>query len=132
MINIAILTSEDNILTEKIIQYFNNLGDTQIPCVITNIDTNIDKRLRRYRIPVKTISLYKEMDKFLTETETHYIITVDYNEKLPPNFCLKYDWKIFNLIKNKNGIEINHIKEKKDTIIFTKDLIREEENLKIK
>lgn len=121
MINIAILTSEDNELTEKIIQYYNNYQDTQISCVISNdINSTIDKRIRRYKVKTQKTPYYKEIDKILTETNTQYIICAHYNEQLPPNFCKKYNWKLINLDSTDNEIIIHYVNNNND-IIFRKD-----------
>ena len=118
MINIALLTSEDNELTERLVQYFSNIPDTQISCIISNIESDIHKRLRRYKIPSKTSSQYKDIDKFLTETKSHYIIIANYNETIPPNFCKKYNWRLININKTNIGIEIYYDKFENNKLIF--------------
>ena len=130
MINLTILTSENNFIVENIIQYFQNYADAKISGVISNIDNNnIDKRLRRYKIPIKYTTQYKEMDKFLQETKSHYILIVDYNEKIPPNFCKKYIWRMYNFKKTEKGIIVYHEKELFDNqdIIFIKNIDNVEE-----
>lgn len=127
MINIAILTSEENELTERIIQYYSNIPDAQISCVISNIENNEQKKLRRYKLDTRNTGRYKEIDKILTETDSHYIIASRYNEVIPKNFCKKYDWKIFNLKKTKNGIEMFYEKADRNKTIFLKDIITKEE-----
>ena len=128
MINIAILTSEDDDLTEYIVQYFHNYPDAQISCVISNIESDIHKRLRRYKLKSVTTGQYKEIDKILTETKSHFIVVSNYNEDIPPNFCKKYDWKIINLNKTETGINVFYEKKGENVIIFNKDVIIQEEH----
>lgn len=96
MVNIAILTSSDNELTETIIQYFTPFKNASVSCVISNKDNNIYKRIRRYKIKSYTTKLYKKIDKLLTKHKIHYIVMVDYLDKIPPKFCKKYKYKILN------------------------------------
>jgi len=129
MINITLLTSEDDItLTKTIAEYFTNYPDVEIVSIISNKIENseIILNFRRY-IGLKKLhntTQYKEIDKILTETNTHYIITSGYNEKIPPNFCKKYNWKIINLKKYDMGIEVFFEKEKinEKDIFFRKDI----------
>jgi len=127
MINIALLTSDLELdLTENIVQYFNDYPDAQISCIISNKkDSVIKNRLRRYKKKIFETDLYKNIDKILTETNSHYVVLSGYSDKIPPNFCKKYDWKIIDLKKNNRDISIFFVKENfnvKD-VIFKKDLV---------
>jgi len=124
MINITILTSENNTLVEHIVQYFTNYPDANICGVISNKENDIQKKLRRYRIPIKITNQYKEMDKFLTEINSHFVIMIDYNEKIPTNFCKKYILKLINFKKTNNGINVFYEKETftPNNIIFKKEI----------
>ena len=130
MINISILTSEDNILVEKLVQYFASVPDAQISCVISNVeDTKIHQRLRRYKIKSETTTQYKKIDQLLTNKNTHYVVLANYNEKVPPNFCKKYNWKLINLEETKNGIHIFYEKEIDKKTIFEKEISLSKETL---
>lgn len=122
MINIAIFASGDGSNAEKIIQYFNEVEenkisvatkdglvdvvtggkapfeDARIVCVISNKkDAGVLDRVRRYKIPKYVSTQYVEMDQILTKHQVHYIVLAGYLDKIPPNFCKKYKWRIINI-----------------------------------
>jgi len=97
-INIAIMASGEGTNAENIIQYFENYLDVDVSCLISNKeDAGVLKRIRRYKVPTYTTGIYKEIDKILTEHKIHYIVLAGYLDKIPPNFCKKYKWKIINI-----------------------------------
>jgi len=97
-INIAIFASGEGSNAENIIQYFEPFLDANVSCVITNNENaGVIKRLRRYRIPLYYTKWYKEMDQILTKHNVHYIILAGYLDRIPPNFCKKYQYKIINI-----------------------------------
>ena len=97
-INIAIMASGEGTNAEKIIQYFEPFLDANIACVISNKENaGVVKRIRRYKVPVYVSKYYKEIDQLLTQHNIHYIILAGYLDKLPPNFCNKYKYKIINI-----------------------------------
>jgi len=97
-INIAIMASGEGTNTENIIQYFEPFLDVNISCVITNKENaGVINRIRRYKIPTYTTKWYKEMDQYLTKHDIHYVVLAGYLDKIPPNFCKKYQWKIINI-----------------------------------
>ena len=150
MINIAILTSDDGDCTEKIIQYFNEFDETtktapfqdaRISCIVTNNNPNIFKKLRRYKVEKYTTDKYIEIDEILTKHNIHYIVLSNYSDKIPPNFCNKYQYRIVNLHQsllpkysdkiginihesvkangeNKTGISIHFVNQEPNNITF--------------
>ena len=97
-INIAIMASGEGTNAESIIQYFETFLDANIACVITNNENaGVINRVRRYKVPIYTSKWYKEIDQILTDNNVHYIVLAGYLDKLPPNFCKKYQWKIINI-----------------------------------
>lgn len=126
MINIAILTSDLELdLTENVVQYFNEYPDAQISCIISNIkDSKTKNRLRRYKKKIYETQYYKEIDKILTDTNSHYIILSGFNEQIPKNFCKKYEFKIIDLKKNEKDFIVFYVKElfENRDIIFKKDV----------
>jgi len=96
MINIALLTTYDNKLIEPFIQHFSQFENTQISCVISNKENNIDKKLRKYKIKSYITKIYKEIDKILTKHNIHYIILINYLDIIPPKFCQKYKYRLIN------------------------------------
>jgi len=97
-IQIAIMISGEGSNAENIIQYFETFLDANIACVITNNENaGVIPRIRRYKVPTYTTKWYKEIDQILTENNVHYIVLAGYLDKLPPNFCLKYKYKIINI-----------------------------------
>jgi len=108
-VNIAILASDDGANTENIIQYFENYIDAEIVVTISNKEeSEVLKRIRRYRVPRFVTPIYKEIDAILTEKEVHYIIIDNWYEKLPPNFCKKYQNKILNIHPALKYIELTN------------------------
>ena len=119
MVNIAILTSKTS-LSEAIIQHFINTN-VNISCVISNnTNSKIDNKFRRYKVKTHITNKYKEIDKILTETNTHFVILADYNEETPKNFTNKYKWKLINLKQENNEIIIFYVKSEttNEDIIF--------------
>lgn len=97
-VNIAIFASGEGTNAENIIQYFQKYRDTEVSCIITNKeDAGVIKRTRRYRIPRYINSQYKEIDQILTKHNIHYIILAGWLDKIPVNFCKKYEYKIINI-----------------------------------
>lgn len=97
-INIAIFASGEGSNAENIIQYFEPFLDANVACVITNNENaGVIKRLRRYKIPIFCTKWYKEMDQILTQHKIHYIVLAGYLDKIPTNFCKKYNLKIINI-----------------------------------
>jgi len=120
MVNIAIMTSDDNNLTEEIVKYFHNYQDAQISCVISNKDNSIiKKRLRRYKLKHFTTDRYKEIDKILQETETNYIMLSDFDQSIPTNFKKKYKYRIFDLQRDSETMSINFVLSKKNEVIYS-------------
>lgn len=125
IVNIAILTSDD-LLINNIIQYFTPFADAKICCVISNKATPESfKTIRRYNLPTYSTTSYKDMDKVLEFHNIHYIVMSGYDEKIPINFCRKYQYRIINLQKeqteNMSGISIFALNEDDGTIVFQKD-----------
>ena len=97
-INIAIMASGEGTNAENIIQYFEPFLDANISCVISNNENaGVLKRVKKYKVPTYTTTWYKEIDQILTEYNIHYIVLDGYTNKIPPNFCKKYQWKIVNI-----------------------------------
>lgn len=97
-INIAIMASGEGINAESIIQHFEPFLDANVACVITNNENaGVIKRLRRYKVPLYYTKWYKEIDQILTNHNVHYIVLAGYLDKLPVNFCKKYQYKIINI-----------------------------------
>lgn len=97
-INIAIFASGEGTNAENIIQYFQDYIDTDVSCIITNNENaGVIKRTRRYRIPRYCNKWYKEIDQILTQHNIHYIVLAGWTDKIPPNFCKKYQYKIINI-----------------------------------
>lgn len=97
-INIAIMASGEGTNAENIIQYFQHYLDTKVVCLITNKkNAGVIKRIRKYKVPTYTTKWYKEMDKYFTEHNVHYIALAGYLDKIPKNFCNKYKNKILNI-----------------------------------
>jgi len=110
MVNIAILTSSENTLNEKIITHFQQFKNTDISCIITNKEDNkIFKKLRRYHIKEYVTHIYKDIDDILMQTNTNYIVLCDYDEKPPPNFCEKYYKKLIEIKQVDDEIIIKYI-----------------------
>jgi len=156
-VNIAIFASGEGTNAEKIIQYFEPFLDANISCVITNNENaGVITRIRRYKIPTYISKWYKEIDQLLTQHNVHYIVLAGYLDKIPPNFCKKYKFKIINIhpallpkhggqdmygdnvhksVKKSNdketGISIHFVEPEYDTgtIIFKKAIkVREEDS----
>lgn len=97
-VNFAILVSGKGLNTENIIRYFHDYLDAEVSCIITNEnDSNLFNKIRRYKIDKYVTTIYKEIDKILIDKNINYIILDDWYEKIPPNFCKKYKYKIINL-----------------------------------
>lgn len=96
-INIAIMVSGEGVNAENLIQYFEPYLDANIACVITNEDAGVITRIRRYKIPTYTTEWYKEIDQIMTKYNIHYIVLAGYLDKIPPNFCKKYKYKMINI-----------------------------------
>jgi len=95
-INIAVMISGEGTNAENIIRYFEPFLDVNISCVISN--KTIDNRFKKYKIDLYSEQKwYKQIDQILTHHNVHYIVLAGYLDKLPPNFCLKYKWKIINI-----------------------------------
>jgi phosphoribosylglycinamide formyltransferase-1 len=153
-INIAIMASGEGTNAENIIQYFEPFLDAKVACVLSNKENaGVINRIRRYKIPTYTTKWYKEIDEIFTKHNIHYIVLAGYLDKIPPNFCKKYQWKIINIhpsllpkhggkgmygdnvhrsVKksgdDKSGISIHFVNEHYDsgTVIFQKDVKIEE------
>lgn len=162
-VNIAILTSGNDETIESIIQYFEPFINANIACVITNKNgQDISNKLRRYKVKIyDNTSMYKDIDNILSDHNVHYIVLSGYLDKIPLNFCRKYQYKIINLqssllptgagmygddlfinIKksgvDKTGISVHFVEPEYNTgtVIFTNDIkILEEdtwEDIKLK
>ena len=153
-INIAIMASGEGTNAENIIQYFEPFLDANVACVISNKEeAGVLKRIRRYKVPSYSTPWYKEIDQILTQHNVHYIVLAGYTDKLPPNFCKKYQWKIINIhpsllpkhsgkgmygdnvhrsVKSskddKTGISVHFVNQEYDagTVIFQKEIKVEE------
>lgn len=149
-INIAIMASGEGTNAENIIQYFEPFLDANIACVISNKENaGVIRRIKKYKVPTYTTKWYREIDKILIDNNVHYIVLAGYLDKIPPNFCKKYQWKIINIhpsllpnhggkgmfgdnvhqaVKksgdNKTGITIHFVNQEYDsgTIIFQKEI----------
>ena len=107
MVNIAILASGEGTNAEKIIQYFNEYDpltgkgpfqDARVSCVISNKENaGVLRRIRRYKVPKYFSDKYVEIDEILTKHEIHYVVLAGYLDKIPPNFCKKYQYRIINI-----------------------------------
>ena len=97
-VNVAIFASNSGLNTENIIKYFEYYLDVKVSCVITNNkDAEFINNIRRYKVPVYVENGYKNIDTILTQYNVHYIVLDEYMDKIPPNFCNKYMWKIINI-----------------------------------
>lgn len=97
-VNIAIMTSVEESNTENIIQYFEPFLDVNVACVISNKEnSDILKKIKKYKIKTYTTKWYKKINKILINNNVHYIVLSNYFDKIPPNFCEKYKWKIINI-----------------------------------
>lgn len=131
MINIAILASGNGDSTEKMLKYFNGNvnSNIRVVCVISNEDSNAIQRLKKcqrspkYTYFTKHITdQYVEIDKILTENKVHYIVLDNYSDKIPINFCKKYQFRIMNIhysllpkYNDLKGIKIHEqVKKNKD------------------
>lgn len=156
-INICIMSSGDGANAENIIQYFEPFLDANISCLISNNEkAEVLNKIRRYKIPTYTTKYYKKIDQILTKHKIHYIVLAGYTDKIPPNFCKKYKWKIINIhpsllpkhggknmygdnvhksVKDsgdkKSGITIHIVNEEYDKgkIIFQKEIDIEDDNI---
>jgi len=99
IVNIAILTTENDETIETIIQHFEPFINANITCVITNSSgVTLSNKIRRYKTPIyKNITMYKQIDQILTHHNIHYIVLSNYLDKIPVNFCKKYQYKMINL-----------------------------------
>lgn len=122
MVNIAILASGNGTGAQKIIQYFNEFSERIVPvatkegivdvvtggkapfedakvvCVITNKEgAGVLEVARRHKVPRYITNQYVEMDRILTDHQVHYVILAGYLDKIPPNFCQKYQWRLINI-----------------------------------
>lgn len=98
MINIAILLSGEGENAERIIQHFEQFADVRVNLVIMNKpEQPALLRLRRYNIQTEITDRYVEIDKFFTQNDIHYIILDNWSDKVPPNFCKKYQGRIINI-----------------------------------
>ena len=98
MINIAILLSGQGYNAERIIQHFEAFVDVQVNLIIMNKpEQPALLTLRRYNKKTETTDRYVEIDKFLTENNIHYIVLDNWLDKIPVNFCKKYQGRIINI-----------------------------------
>jgi folate-dependent phosphoribosylglycinamide formyltransferase PurN len=95
-INIAIITSGEEINTINIIDYFEFHLDVNISCIISS--EKINNKFNKYKIDLYEEKIwYKEIDQILTQHNIHYIVLTDYTKNIPTNFIKKYMWKIINV-----------------------------------
>ena len=109
-VKITILSSGEGELTEAVIQRFINYVDAEISCVIShNQSEQVLKRVRKYRVPRFSTTQYTEIDEILSNNNIHYIIVDNWHEKIPPNFCTKYENKIINVYPALLPKYLNHV-----------------------
>jgi folate-dependent phosphoribosylglycinamide formyltransferase PurN len=110
-VNLAILTTNSR-NAENIILHFSAFENTKVKCIISSKEnTELFKTLRRYKIDAQVTDSYKNIDEILTKHNIHYIILDGYEDKIPVNFCKKYNFKLINL----------HLLPTPDPLIFGDD-----------